>query len=118
MGKIKHYEDNLNYLNERIIKYDIVNRIDTFKATIDDCYHKINDSYNKYLINLDNNINTSIEKMIILNPMNLMVKGYSLTYQENKLITKVDDIDLNKNIVTKISDGEIESKIINVKRNK
>ncbi len=118
IGKIKYYEDNLNYLNERIIKYDIVNRIDTFKSTIDDCYYKINDLYNKYLNNLDNNINASIEKMIILNPMNLMLKGYSLTYQENKLITKVDDIDLNKDIVTKISDGEIESKIINVKRNK
>ena len=57
----------------------------------------------------NNEFNNLINKMIILNPLNIMNKGYSLTYQDDKLIKSVDDVDINKELRTELIDGTIIS---------
>ena len=54
--------------------------------------------------------------LFLLNPLNLMKKGYSLSYQNNKLITDVNEINSDLPLVTRLNNGEIESKIIKVKK--
>ena len=54
--------------------------------------------------------------MILLNPLNLMKKGYSLTYQNSKIITDVNEINSDLPLITRLNNGQIESKIIKVKK--
>ena len=72
-------------------------------------------SYQENLEKYDLKLEQYCQKMILLNPLNLMKKGYSIVYQDENVISSVKKIDKNKNIKIKLFDGEIDTKIINVK---
>ena len=57
----------------------------------------------------------NFDKLILLNPLNLMKKGYSIAYQNNNVISSVKDININQTIKIKMSDGEITTNIIEIK---
>ena len=56
-----------------------------------------------------------IEKLELINPLGVLKRGYSLTYQENKLINNIKDIKLDSNIKIKMHNGEIEAKVLEIK---
>ena len=70
--------------------------------------------YKDKLIKLD----SLIQKLELINPLGVLKRGYSLTYQENVLIKDINDINKDKNLTIKIQNGEIDTKIINIKENK
>ncbi|MFV0440102.1 MAG: exodeoxyribonuclease VII large subunit [Lachnospirales bacterium] len=49
-------------------------------------------------------------------PVNNILKGYSVTMQEDKVVKKISDVKPNDKIVTKVSDGTIFSKVEKVKK--
>ncbi len=54
-----------------------------------------------------------ISRLEDISPVNILKRGYSLTYNENKnLITTVENININDILITKISDGVIKSRVI------
>ena len=66
-------------------------------------------------LKLDNNItklNTIIEKLELINPLNVMKRGFSLTYKDNKLIKSVKKIKKDDILNIKFNDGNI---LVNVK---
>ncbi len=66
-------------------------------------------------LKLDNNItklNTIIEKLELINPLNVMKRGFSLTYKKNKLIKSVKKIKKDDTLNIKFNDGNI---LVNVK---
>ena len=56
-------------------------------------------------------VNEKEDKLILLNPLNLMKKGYSITYKDNKVITSVNLLDINDEITVKFQDGNINAKV-------
>lgn len=56
-----------------------------------------------------------IEKLELVNPLGVLKRGYSITKQDNKVITKIKDIKKTKPLIIKLQDGEIETEIINIK---
>lgn len=48
-----------------------------------------------------------LDKMIIVNPLNLLQKGYVLTYQKEKLLTRSDQVKLDEKIKIKFYDGDL-----------
>ena len=56
-----------------------------------------------------------IEKLELVNPLGVLKRGYSITKQDNKVITKIKDIKKTKPLIIKLQDGDIETKIINIK---
>ena len=66
-------------------------------------------------LKIDNNItklNTIIEKLELINPLNVMKRGFSLTYKDNKLIKSVKKIKKDDELNIKFNDGNI---LVNVK---
>lgn len=59
--------------------------------------------------------NHLIEKLEILNPLNALKRGYSVTKKDNKCITSIKDIKKDDNINIMIKDGEIKAKVMEVK---
>jgi len=74
--------------------------------------NKLNECYDNIINNYNIEINHFIDKLIILNPLNLMKKGYSITYKDDKVITSVNNINIEDNIDIKFQDGSIKAKVI------
>jgi exodeoxyribonuclease VII large subunit len=127
---------NLNDINSKINMYKnslnniISNKFKNLKLS----YQKIVDSYilknplsiyqNKQLqldflyerasININNYINTKnikfnnlIDKIDLLNPLNTLKRGYTITKQDNKVITSIGNVKLKENIEITFVDGRI-----------
>ena len=108
--KNEQLQNNLNYMKLYFSRY---------LENLNNSYHKdiecLSVSYQENLEKYDLKLEQYCQKMILLNPLNLMKKGYSIVYQDENVISSVKKIDKNKNIKIKLFDGEIDTKIINVK---
>ena len=58
-----------------------------------------------------------VEKLEVLNPMNTLKRGYSVTKKDNKVISSIKDIKVNDEIRVDIKDGYLISNIKEVKEN-
>jgi exodeoxyribonuclease VII large subunit len=59
-------------------------------------------------------LNNLIDKLELVNPLGVLKRGYSLTKQDNKVISTIKNIDKKKPLVIKLQDGEIETEIKNI----
>lgn len=62
-----------------------------------------------------NKLSNLIEKLELVNPLGVLKRGYSITKQDNKVITKIKDIKKTKPLIIKLQDGDIETEIKNIK---
>ena len=58
--------------------------------------------------------NHLIEKLEILNPLNALKRGYSITKKNNKCVTSIKDVKMDDNISLMIKDGNIKAKVMEV----
>lgn len=56
-----------------------------------------------------------IEKLELVNPLGVLKRGYSLTTQDEKVISSIKKIKKTKPLVIKLQDGELETQIKNIK---
>lgn len=116
---IKVIEKNLEYLsslNSRLVNYNIVGKIEEKEKYILDRTRLVNNYYLQIINRLEISFENNLSKMIAINPLNLLKKGYALTYQDNKLITNVEEVNISKEIMIKYHDGEVITKPINKKK--
>ena len=104
-----------NHLNQLDIKVNSLYNHLLNKSSYD--YNRlnielINQTINYILENKQNSLDNLIKKLIILNPLNIMERGYSVIYQEDKIITKLDELNPRKNIRVSLSDGDFDANII------
>ncbi len=59
--------------------------------------------------NLGVSLNGLLDKLVILNPFNLMDKGYSIVYKDNVIINSIKKLQKDDNIKIKMSDGTIDA---------
>ena len=136
---IKHERDMLN--NKISLLENKMNRIINEKKLLLDSYNNTLKALNpKALINHNKELliskNDSLNKNIlaILNmkmqefnskknllesksPLNIMDKGYSISSVGKKIITKTKDVKIGDSIQTRLSDGYLVSKVMEVKEN-
>ena len=83
---------------------------------IDGLYDRLN-TYIKdiLLIKYKNNLELYINKIELLNPLNILKKGYSISTINNKPIKTIKDVKKDDNITIKVIDGEITSVVKEIK---
>ena len=93
--------------------------INSYKKIISDNKNKlvliINNLNNGIINNLNNNKNrylTTINKLEVLNPLNTIKRGYSITKKEGKVITSTKDVKRNDNLQLELSDGTINVEVL------
>ncbi len=62
------------------------------------------------LLKLENNkkeINNLLIQLDLLNPLNILKRGYSLTYKNKKIVKSIKNIKEKDNLIIKLSDGNI-----------
>ena len=92
------YENNLK---EKQLYFDLLNT-------------KMKNGFNNLFNVLNTNFNHLKQKLDLLNPYNLMDKGYALTYQDGNVISSVKDLRSDKDLIIRYKDGIVKSKILKI----
>ena len=105
------YKLSLSYNNlyERLIVSSPVKLIDSFESDIAILKKNLDTNYSHLLIKKENSFNSSIDKLILTKPLNIMKKGYTLVYKDDKLIKSQNDLFNNDEINIKFSDGDVRA---------
>lgn len=56
-----------------------------------------------------------MEKNVLLNPFNVMLKGYTIAYQDEAIIKSVNHVDMEKPLKVKFYDGYVMTNIYDKK---
>jgi len=106
---------------QKLILYsDKINNL--FNNIIVDRKNKINQLSKSFVITNPSNIykdkinklNVLIGKLSVVNPINTLKRGYSVSYKDGKIISSVKNIKTNDVIDIKLSDGIIKSNVVSV----
>lgn len=102
----------LDHLSEKLELLSPVQRlkqsnIDTKKVT-----DKLNLAFHNYLKMKQNRFQLDLNKLELLNPLNIMKKGYSVTTKNNQIIKSINDIEINDTLDIKMNDGTITTKVL------
>lgn len=112
---LKTIENSINKVDEyaeRLKSVNIEEKIDEKIKYIDNRRSLINYYLNQKIKLFEFNLDGLTSKMEAINPLNLLKKGYVLTYQNDKLITSKKALNSKSNLVIKYHDGEIITKPI------
>lgn len=108
-------KQTLDLLNEKLNRI-ILDKIDLYKTRLDKykSNYILNNPDNLYK-NKKTDLKNIIDKLKLLNPLNTLERGYSLTYIDNKVISTIKDINKNDTIKVRLKDGYVISKVEEVK---
>lgn len=115
-----------NVLNNKIITTEmlikklrgelILDSISKQYREVDNKLLKANDLMMHSLEIEDKKLQALIEKAIILNPLNLMSKGYAIVYQNNQVITSTEDINENDLFNVRMKDGIVTASVEKIEK--
>ncbi|MGM0406510.1 MAG: exodeoxyribonuclease VII large subunit [Bacteroidota bacterium] len=112
--KLLSKQDNMliNYINK--IHFNSTNYIISGKKDIKNISKDFTAATCRYINNNKNKLDYFQNKNELLDPHNILKRGYSITYSKNKnLIKKTDQINVNDEIITKLFEGKIRSTVKN-----
>lgn len=115
------YENKKQYLDTLFEKFNILitRKVEVERANL-------NHLKNNYILQNPKELyktnalklNGLIEKLEVINPLNVLKRGYTVNYQDKCVIASINDINKSKNLETIFHDGKVISKIIEIKENK
>ncbi len=115
------FENKRQYLDSLIekINRDIYYLLDNKKQY----FKNIQKSYlfkNPKMIyeNQKEKLKNDIIKLDLVNPLNILKRGYSLTYKEEKVITNIKNIKIGDTISIRLEKAKLEAKITSIKEEK
>lgn len=144
LSRFDSYVDNLgtlfNILNEKLLVYKPSKLVESWEQKLNDLSKRLDLSISNSIINyqsrfdnlrvkftpksllnnierLESNVDKLIDKSILLNPFNVMLKGYAITKQDGKIIKSVKDVNVNQTLEILMQDGTIIANIDTVKEN-
>ena len=108
-------EQQLSNTIEKINNY-IINYLDNKKVRLD----SIKSSYvlhnpEKIFENKSNKYSHLIEKLEVLNPLNTLKRGYSITKLEGKVVTDIKKVNKGDKINISLKNGEVEASVLGTK---
>ncbi|WP_343753722.1 exodeoxyribonuclease VII large subunit [Lentibacillus halophilus] len=77
---------------------------------------QLKDRMNSYLEKNTDRLQTAIEKLSLLSPLETMKRGYAITYHSaGGLVKSVDHVSLNDHIAVKLADGSLDCHVMDKK---
>jgi len=106
----KYIEYLQNEIDIRKNSYYIKNfskRIENYNEKIVDLENNINKSYEYYFNNLGNKLDLKINKIIGLNPLQTLERGYSVLMSHAKVVREIKDVSINDEIEVRVTNGKV-----------
>lgn len=130
---IDHYEsyllslirNTISELETKLLKLagsdtlkSVSNIFDKYINKIEEYEKKIDYSMKLRIQSLSNNLEKMEQSLKLLNPSSIVNKGFSIIYnKEGKVVKSIKDLELNSELIIKVSDGTIRSIIKEVNEN-
>ena len=111
-------KQSLSLINDKLNEL-MIGKVQCFKNELD----KIKKSYvltNPYLLYKDEvlMVKNIIDKLNLLNPLNILSRGYSITYLNDQALKSVLKVKEDDMISIRLSDGNLKAKVLEVKEDK
>lgn len=109
-SQVKLLESHKNILNTIAVdklSNKFINKLNSKSEDLDYFYNSLNKSI-KHKLSINAKTLSNIGNMLnAVNPFSIMDKGYSLVYNDNKIVKSVDDTNINDTIDVKLKDGTL-----------
>jgi exodeoxyribonuclease VII large subunit len=112
------------YLQEKRYKIEYISKGNAFRQieqkihslmqTVDVCGKSMNYSMLQILMSNKTRLIMNIEKLDILNPASVLLRGYSSTSRSGKIITSVKQLTIGDKIEVEFKDGSVSAEINNI----
>ena len=109
VNQLNTYNIELDNIINRFKTFNFKDKLDKLINNIDEKEYYLTKSFNQTIIKNENLFENYLDKLILVNPLNIMKKGYSLVYKNNDLITKSSNLDNNDEVKIAFYDGEVNA---------
>lgn len=109
-------DEKVNIIKKHLLLVSPYEKLNTYNNKLINNFKLLNNSLVNIISDKEKKLNTCIDKLIILNPLNVMQKGYSIVYKNNNVISSIETLNIDDTIDVRLYDGEIEAKIINKRK--
>jgi exodeoxyribonuclease VII large subunit len=114
---LQRQHESHNYTKFTLLKYSISTFINQ-GLLISNQTDKLSKYINITLSRCTENIHNLEQLISILNPENVLKRGYSITLQDGKSIKGIENVHIGSSITTILSDGTIISNTVSIAKNK
>jgi len=117
LNQIEHFDDILDRLKENHIITNPIKLYEPKAERLDIFWERLENATKNIIKTSENNLNSLNGKLILLNPLGTLNRGYSIVkdLSTNKIISSVKDIDISDEINIELKDGYIQTKVDDIK---
>lgn len=107
VNTLNNYQMELDNIIKRFEVYNFIDKINILKDNLNDKIKYLNNAYLKNITKYQNHFENIIDKLVLVNPLNIMKKGYTLVYKDKNIVTSSNNLVANDEIKIQFSDGEV-----------
>ena len=107
----------LESINKRLRKELVTDFIENKNNDVNNLIGKVELLYNKKINESTVAFNHLIEKCTILNPLNIIKKGYTIVYKDENIVYNVNELNHNDKVKIKFTDGAATATINEIIKN-
>jgi exodeoxyribonuclease VII large subunit len=112
---LQEKRQKIEYISKGNAFRQIEQKLRTLMQTVDMCTKTMDMSMQQLLSNNRNRLVKNIEKLDILNPASVLLRGYSYTSSNGKLITSVKQLNTGDKIEVELKDGSVTAAVLDIK---
>lgn len=128
-GNIKYYEEKLKGLietclnnlnaqlektNERLLRFSPDQKIEKSILKYGELTKRLDKAYEKIISEKENEFISSVSKLEAMSPVSVLMRGYSLLYRNDRIVSRTSELTENDNVTIRLSDGKATAKIISL----
>ena len=109
MAQVKHMKKELILRAENYQLKFFPSVVNNYREVIIEKEKKLTNSIKLLINNKKRDFTSVLDKISVLNPINTLKRGYSVSQIEEKRIDSIDEVEINKDMITIFRDGKVVS---------
>ena len=105
--KLEEYENRLNTIKHNVVLKQPLASFEITKKNLENNQVKMNQFIKRYIEKKEHEMKLLANTLKLVNPLNILDKGYSLVAKDNKIIKDSDEIEIEDTIQIKLKKGEL-----------
>ena len=109
-------EKQLNSQKAALAQYSPVTKVARAKDNVTTLNKRLSHAMHTYLKNKKSELGGHVSLLQSVSPLSTLARGYSITMKDNSTVNHVDDVEIGDEVKTRVTDGEITSKVVKINR--
>src|SRR5690625_2634745 len=109
-------KNHIKQMKKRLQLQHPQNRLEQSKKQFNHLHHQFQQHIRRIMHEHEKRVHHLIEKLTLLNPLEIMKRGYSITYStEGKIVSSKSEVKKDEKINIRMVDGIVSCKVLDVK---